>query len=326
MTIQRCFAAICCLLWASAPALAQTYAAPTFAGGSIGNVAANGAAQTIFRVSASTGGVTVTSGSAVRLSTGAGNVTVTVACGNQAGCTTDTPKVTIATTGTPTGRAAALQTFTAASGSAAVSAVSGTNPLTFTLTSIGRSSSKTFLLGFDFPINTTGSTGSATSGFSVTVTRATGSTTGQGVASSNATASVFRGIAIAKSTDLAFGKIVRPSSGSGTVSLSAAGTISVSGTGTAALASPAPTVAAFSVTGEGGQAVTVTVPSSFAMTSGANSLTVTTAASGSGVQTLSGTIGGAGSLAVNVGGSFPLTSVTATGLYSGTFTVSVAYN
>lgn len=317
--------AVLCLVFALAtPANAQTYTVTSATGGSIGNVAASGVSPTTFRIAPSTGAVTTVAGSYVRISTGTAGVTVTISCGNQAACATDLPKVSISSSGTPSGRAAALATFTASSGTATVSGASGTNPLTFTLTSIGQNLSKTFRLGFDLPINTSGTTGPASSAFTVTVTRnnGTGAVTGSG----SGTASVFRGIAITKSTDLSFGKIVRPSAGSGTVTLTAAGARSVTGTNTAALASPAATVAAFSVTGEGGQAVTVTVPASFTMTSGANSLTVTTASTGSGVQNLSSTITNAGSLAVSVGGSFPLTSATATGAYTGTFTVSVAYN
>ena len=72
--------------------------------------------------------------------------------------------------------------------------------------------------------------------------------------------------------------------------------------------------------------IAVAVPSTFAMTSGANSLTVTTAPSVSGVQTLSGALGAQGSLAFTVGGSMPVASNTASGAYAGSFVVTVAYN
>jgi hypothetical protein len=44
------------------------------------------------------------------------------------------------------------------------------------------------------------------------------------------------------------------------------------------------------------------------------------------VQTLSSSLGNGGSLAVAVGGSFPITASTPTGAYSGTFSVTVQYN
>lgn len=312
----------------SVPAAAQSYGNPTFTGGSLGNVASAASGQTVFKVDSSTGSVSVT-GNGGRVSTGAANVTVTVTCGNQTQCATDTPVVTISSSGTPTGRAAALTNFTVTAGTAVFqTGPNGTNPVTITLGPLGQNGSKTFRLGFDFPVNATGTTGSATSRFTVGITRSVGGNPGSGTASGTATATVFRAITISKTADLAFGKIVRPSSGSGTVSLTAAGSRSVTGTGTVALSSPSPTAAAFSVSGEGGQAVTITIPASFDMTSGANSLTVTTVSTGGGVQTLSSTLGNAGSppTAITVGGSFPVTSSTPTGSYTGNLTVTVQYN
>lgn len=315
-----------CLAVTAGSARAQTFGVPTFAGGALGRVAAAGAAQTVFRVNSGTGAVTVISGSAVRISTGSANVTVTVSCGNQNGCNTNRPQVSIASAGAPTGRAAALGNFTVTAGTATIFAgPTGTNPVNLTLNAIGRNQSRTFTLGFDFPINTTGTTGNATSGFTVAISRNNGSQTRTGTGS--ATATVFRGIDITKSSDLVFGKVVRPSSGSGTVNVGAAGARTVIGTGSFAFAAPAPAAAQFNVTGEGGQSVTVSVPASFQMSNGGNPpLTVTTTATGSGTQNLGGTIGNAGTLPVAVGGSFPLTSSTATGLYSGSFTVTVQYN
>ena len=311
------------------PASAQTYGNPTFSGGAIGNVASAVTGQTVFRISSSTGTVTVQSGSGARISTGAAQVTVTVSCGNQAACGTDRPVITISSSGAPTGRAAALTNFTATAGTATFfSGPTGTNPVSITLNSIGQNGSKSFTIGFDFPINSTGTAGSASSGYTVGITRNGGGGGGSGSASSIATANVFRAVTISKTTDIAFGKIVRPKTGTGTVSLTAAGVRSVTGTGSFAFASPAPTSAAFSVSGEGGQAITINIPTSFTMTSGANTLTVTTVSTGGGVQTLSGTLGNAGTppTAITVGGSFPISSTTATGTYSGTFSVTVQYN
>ena len=72
--------------------------------------------------------------------------------------------------------------------------------------------------------------------------------------------------------------------------------------------------------------MSISVPSTFTMTGGANAITVTTIPSLSGVQVLSGALGSAGSLSFDVGGSFPLTSGTPSQVYSGTFSVTVAYN
>lgn len=311
------------------PASAQNYGSPTFAGGSMGNVASAVTGQTTFRISSSTGVVAVQSGSGGRISTGAAQVTVTVSCGNQAACATDRPIVTINSSGSLVGRAAALTNFTATAGTATFfSGPTGTNPVTITLNPIGQNANKSFTIGFDFPINATGTTGSASSGYTVGITRNGGGVGGSGSGSSSATANVFRAVTITKTSDIVFGKIVKPSTGTGSVSLTASGVRSVTGTGSFAFASPMPTSATFSVSGEGAQAITVTIPTSFTMTSGANTLTVTTVSTGGGVQTLSGTLGNSGSppTAITVGGSFPISSTTPSGTYSGTFNVTVQYN
>lgn len=316
-------------LLAAQPVAGQTYGTPAFTGGSLGNVASAASGQTVFHVSSATGAVTVVSGNGARVSSGPANVTVTVSCGNQVACATDTPIVTISSQGTPTGRAGALASLTVTAGSATILlGPSGSNPVSMTLGPIGRNSSKTFTLGYNLPINATGTTGNASSGFTVGITRVTGGGGGSASASGTVTATVFRPITITKTADLAFGKIIRPASGSGTVSLSSSGVLSVTGTGAGAVSSPSPTLGTFSVSGEGGQAVTVTIPSSFSMTSGSNTLTVTTTSTGGGVQTLTNALGAAGSTptSIAVGGSFPISATTPVGAYSGTFSVTVQYN
>lgn len=149
------------------------------------------------------------------------------------------------------------------------------------------------------------------------------STTGSG------SITVIRPLTLTKTADLKFGTVVRPATGSGTAVISAAGARSVTG-GVVGLASgDAPAAAAFSVAGEGGQSVSITVPASFSMANGTDTLVVTTSNSLTGSaasQTLSNALGSAGSLAFSVGGSVPIGASTATGAYTGTFTVSAAYN
>lgn len=149
------------------------------------------------------------------------------------------------------------------------------------------------------------------------------STTGTG------SITVIRPLTITKTSDMKFGTVVRPTTGSGTVVLSAAGVRSVTG-GVAALSSgDTPVAAAFTVAGEGGQSVSITIPATFTMTSGADSLTVTTSNNLTGsasAQALSNALGAAGTLAFAVGGSVPIASTQNTGAYTGSFTVSAAYN
>ena len=84
--------------------------------------------------------------------------------------------------------------------------------------------------------------------------------------------------------------------------------------------------ASFTVSGEGAQHFSIQVPGSFNMTAGTNTLVVTTSNPTGATGLLSGSIGSTGSLVLGVGGSFPLATNTASGAYSGTFQVTVAYN
>jgi len=151
----------------------------------------------------------------------------------------------------------------------------------------------------------------------------------QSSATGSGSITVIRPLTITKTADLKFGTVVRPGTGSGTVVVSAAGARSVTGGVVGLTSGDTPAAAAFSVAGEGGQSVSVTIPATFSMANGTDTLTVTTSNSLTGSaasQTLSNALGSAGSLAFSVGGSVPVASTTTTGAYTGTFTVSAAYN
>jgi hypothetical protein len=160
-------------------------------------------------------------------------------------------------------------------------------------------------------------------------TAAAGPALAQSSANGTGAISIIRPLAIAKDADLKFGTVVRPSSGSGSATVSTAGARSVSG-GVAELSSgDTPQAAQFTITGEGGQSISVTIPASFTMANGSDTLTVTTSNNLSGsasAQTLSNALGSAGSLVVRVGGSVAIPSTAVSGSYTGTFTVSAAYN
>lgn len=149
------------------------------------------------------------------------------------------------------------------------------------------------------------------------------STTGQG------SITVIRPLTVTKNADLHFGTVVRPSTGAGTAVVSAAGVRSVTGGVVGLSSGDTPQAAQFTVDGEGGQSVSVTIPATFSIANGSDTLTVTTSNNLTGsaaAQTLSNALGSAGSLVFKVGGSVPVASTAATGLYSGAFTVSAAYN
>lgn len=149
------------------------------------------------------------------------------------------------------------------------------------------------------------------------------STTGAG------SITIVRPLTITKTSDMKFGTVTRPTTGSGTVTLSNAGARSVSGGITALAAGDTPTAAAFNISGEGGQSISVTIPTSFTMANGADNLTVNTTndlIGSAAAQTLSNAAGAAGTLAFAVGGSVAISSTQASGAYTGSFTVSAAYN
>ncbi len=138
---------------------------------------------------------------------------------------------------------------------------------------------------------------------------------------------VLRPLTVTKNADLRFGTVVRPASGSGTAVVSPASVRSVTGGVVALSIGNTPQAAQFTLAGEGGQSVAVTIPPSFSIANAADTLTVTTSTNlSSATQNLSNAMGADGALAFYVGGSVPIDSTTPTGLYTGTFTVSAAYN
>jgi hypothetical protein len=145
-------------------------------------------------------------------------------------------------------------------------------------------------------------------------------------ASANGSATIIQAIAVTKTSDLAFGTIVKPTTGTSTISMSSTGNAWLATGGNAVRAgSGAATSAAFSVTGEGASAFSISVPPTFNLVSNGNTLVVSTTQSAT-TATLLGTIGSPGSQTFGVGGSFPLTTSAASGAYTGSFVVTVAYN
>jgi hypothetical protein len=119
-------------------------------------------------------------------------------------------------------------------------------------------------------------------------------------ATASGTTTIIQPITISKTADLGFGTIVKPTTGASTISVSPTGNTRTVTGGNATFANGnGVSSASFTVRGEGAQHFSIQVPASFNMT---------------------------GSLVLGVGGSFPLATNTASGAYSGTFQVTVAYN
>jgi hypothetical protein len=144
-----------------------------------------------------------------------------------------------------------------------------------------------------------------------------------------ATSTIFQPIVLAKNTDLSFGTVVRPASGNGTVTVAASdGARSLTGSG--ALISGGPNAAAgratYTVTGEGGQTYSISVPANMNMAGPASSTLVVTLTPTATSGTLSGVLGATGTQTFGVGGAIPIANTTTSGAYTGTFAVTVAYN
>ncbi|MFN3583230.1 DUF4402 domain-containing protein [Phenylobacterium sp.] len=159
--------------------------------------------------------------------------------------------------------------------------------------------------------------------------------TGPAAAQSNsstvvaATGVIFQPIVLTKDTDLNFGTVVRPQSGSGSVAIDAAtGQRTLSGQGAVLNTGPAAGRATFTVGGEGGQTFTISAPATLTLTrSGGSETVVATLTPSATTGVLSGSLGGGpGSSSFGVGGQLPIADSLTAGAYAGTFTVTVAYN
>lgn len=326
------FALLALMIFAAPAAVAQTYTVTAVTPNSpdLGTVI-YGTSTTTFTVSASTGSVTGSplpaSGGATRVSSGMTRPMVTISCtGGKTSnsCPNGTATITVTKTGSPTNLAGALTAFTVAAGTGTPTNItgSGTASLSFGLKSIPQGGSQTVYLGMDFPIGTSGTTGTSNSSFIVTVTITGGnSMTGTG------TAQVIRPLSVTTGTSLRFGTVSAPQSGfgPGSVSINAqSGARTVADGVTAVSSTFGP--AQFTINGEGGQTVSVSASPTFLLTFGTTSLTVATSV-WSNSTTLSSALGTAGSVSSYVGGTLSgISSTTPGGTYSGTFTITAAYN
>lgn len=297
----------------------------------LGNVVSGTLGKTTFRIEASSSGtITQVDGDGVRLSVGSAPISITIATNNNKDCETSTIAGTLTASGSTLGRAKSMTNFDVAPGAGVtISGESGTSTRTFTIGALGKSVTRTIYLGMDFPIKgdneggATATTNSSQASYTLTLTPSNGngiSRTGTGVAT------VRRSLRLTKNSDLSFGRIVRPSSGTSTISVSPiTGLRSVTGTAVG-LAEPAASWAYYTVDGEGGQTISVTVPPSVSMTGPGGSITVNLTSFKPAPVQLSGSGNSDGVYEFWVGGNFTLDSTAASGAYSGAFNVTVAYN
>ena len=156
----------------------------------------------------------------------------------------------------------------------------------------------------------------------------------QSTATGTATANVIRPITITPTLDLAFGNVV-PGAAIGTLAVDPAGAQLAAG-GVTQPGSQKGTVtsAQFTVAGEGSFTYTLTIPTvAVTISDGGvpgNTMTVGTftsdVATTAGAGVLSGLAGTAGTQTVSVGGTLNVGANQAAGSYTGSFSVTVAYN
>lgn len=143
---------------------------------------------------------------------------------------------------------------------------------------------------------------------------------------------IIQGIALTKVNNLAFGTVVRPSTGTNTVTISTTSdTPALSGGGDAVLlSSGTKTRASYTAAGEGNQSVSITVPATVTMTGSVSGSIVVTLTPEATSDTLSGALGSTGGFSgdgtLYVGGAFSISDATASGDYSGSFSTTLAYN
>jgi hypothetical protein len=264
---------------------------------------------------------------------------------NFSGCS-DTPTVTVAAIGTPTGLNQALTAFTAAytGSTGSITSTSGSAPLTIHLSPSGVTyyAGWSFDLGYNLPISDAGG-GSAGNGSSQLLITITPSTAGCAAATSTATVPtlVNTPLAITMLHPLSFGGLVRPGSGSGgtvtyTPTGSGSGTMTVTG-GIFTVPSATPSPASFRIQGQQYKEVHVQLDTSVNLTHGSDTIVMTPLGVWGGDASSGGFNNGSngagqvnlgnpdGAVTVYVGGSFALTPATPSGVYSGVIHLTAVY-
>ena len=319
------------LISAASAASATTYTIDIGNPLDLGSVVSASAGDTVFRINPATGLVTLQSGFGRRISNSNVRSTVTVSCkpaqSNQVNCQTSNVQIRVGTIGAISGRARALTNFTVAMGTATlVTPPTGTNPITFQIGPIGPNQSKTFYIGADFPVAGNDSnlpSGAGANGFYADVVATLSSQ--QASDTDKGLVKAFRALAVTKLSNLNFGTIQLPSSGTSTVTLNpTSGQRTLTGNASG-FPTPAPSIAAFVVSGEGGQTFSLSIPASVNVV-GPSTLTVALTNTAASSPTLNGSLGAGGTYPFNVGGSLPLTPATPVGNYAGVFVISLDYN
>lgn len=138
--------------------------------------------------------------------------------------------------------------------------------------------------------------------------------------SADAAATIAAAVTVTKVSDLEFG-LITPTGTPGTVTVSDSGTR----TGDANVilqAGDTPSQASFDVSGAANQSISVTIPSSAALTGNGTDMTATLSQAEAGTQTLDGS----GDFTLDVGAILAVGADQLPGAYAGSFNVTVIYN
>jgi hypothetical protein len=141
-------------------------------------------------------------------------------------------------------------------------------------------------------------------------------------ATANATLTVMSPDTLTKTQDLAFGTVVRPSTGTNTVAVDTTGRITITGAGNGGLVNSTTSAAKFNLVVPGPTTYTTTQTLTFAQ-AGLTNILVTAPATTTGNI---GTIAAAGTQDLELGGQFDMSSATTAQNYTGTLTLTVNYN
>jgi hypothetical protein len=316
------------LAFAAAPAFAQVYSA-TITNADLGKIVDAPSSSTTFTFAASSGAVSQ-SGSATRIGSATARAEVDIGCTGSGSACNSSIAVKIQSSGAYTGKASAITNFTVSNlSNATIGTVTGTDPITFTLTSVNKNALPKFYVGATVTINgnsQSGTNGTSTAGFTVLAAKSPSTPASITGGSGSVTAVVDRPIAFSGTTSMEFGTIYNPTSGTSTVTLDPnAATNPVSVTGNAiAVANPTPQRATYNITGEGGQTFSTSL-SALNLSNGTDTIPVTLTTSTL-PMTLSSTPGNAGTVTFYVGGHFDITPSTHGHTYTGSYNVTVAYN
>jgi hypothetical protein len=329
-TIQPLLVLVAALAWffTAAGADAQTLSVTVTNGTmGLGKIGSDSAGATTFTINPSSGVVSVTGGGSRIPSTSVTTPTVTVGCSGSTTCSSQAIYVSVQGS-LGSGAATRMTAPTKMTASMETATLVGTmvvgNPTTFRINPIANGLTKTFKIGGAFNVGSdaAGTSGSRAISYTVTVAKNAAFSSGVVTASgSTPSMTINKELSMTNPVALSFGRFVRPPTTNGTVTITSAGGRGVAG-GVVLLPSTF-SRAQYNLTGEAGQQIAVTVPGTFTMASGANTLTVTTNNTAVGITALSSP---GGAYAFYVGGGFTLTPTTPSGLYTGTFNVSVAYN